>query len=234
MTNERKQVPSFGTIERNTRIAGDEDLHGVDRYVEVARGMFNERNFDTMTGLLNRDAFEKHVNSFIESHPDEAFALVFIDLDKFKEINTRYGHAGADEILRLVGRGIGAAFNREDEATSRIYGDEFAVLIPKDCDNEEVPSDLRIRGEGNEDRLRDYIVETIARSTFEQLKDDELSEQELEKVKKKLHEALKLSVGIDIMSTTDSKGEPLSKLLMRANERMFRDKHREKPPVVLG
>jgi diguanylate cyclase (GGDEF)-like protein len=55
-------------------------------------------------------------------------AVMFIDLDDFKQINDRYGHASGDSVLRLVAERIKSNLRPEDVA-SRLGGDEFAVLV---------------------------------------------------------------------------------------------------------
>ena len=53
-----------------------------------------------------------------------------IDLDKFKEINTKYGHQGGDEVLRQVTNLIMKARVREDEIFARWGGEEFVLILP--------------------------------------------------------------------------------------------------------
>jgi diguanylate cyclase (GGDEF)-like protein len=55
--------------------------------------------------------------------------LALIDLDKFKEINDKYGHAGGDEVLRVYSKNILSIFRHHD-LVARYGGEEFAVLLP--------------------------------------------------------------------------------------------------------
>ncbi|MEP9369545.1 GGDEF domain-containing protein [Xanthobacter sp. VNH20] len=86
---------------------------------------------DTLTGLLNLRAFRDAMNAqFAGARPDEPFALAFVDVDHFKSVNDRYGHAGGDAILIAVAHTLKAAVRGED-VVARIGGEEFAILMPR-------------------------------------------------------------------------------------------------------
>lgn len=80
---------------------------------------------DALTGLYNRGAYEK----LLESHAEQGdVALLWIDVDKFKGINDRYGHDVGDKILQKVARCLSGGFRSTDYAC-RTGGDEFAVIM---------------------------------------------------------------------------------------------------------
>lgn len=85
---------------------------------------------DALTGLLNRpalmDALDKAV-ARLNRH-GEGFALLYLDLDGFKQVNDREGHATGDEVLRELAAVLWDNLRREDMA-ARLGGDEFAVLL---------------------------------------------------------------------------------------------------------
>ncbi|MDH5184268.1 MAG: GGDEF domain-containing protein [Gammaproteobacteria bacterium] len=85
---------------------------------------------DTLTGLLNRSAFLQYLDKTLEaSHPsDMKFALLFLDLDRFKQINDRYGHGIGDKILRLVGKRLQRSV-RSSDLICRYGGDEFLIML---------------------------------------------------------------------------------------------------------
>jgi len=89
---------------------------------------------DSLTGLPNRAAFFQDVSKWLnhcQISQDKTFcAVLFIDLNRFKEINDSYGHTLGDELLCAVANRLEACIYKE-YVISRIGGDEFAVLIPK-------------------------------------------------------------------------------------------------------
>ncbi len=87
---------------------------------------------DFLTGLLSRGAFQ----NFFEQEISRArrhkhnTTLIFFDLDKFKDINDRYGHLAGDEVLKQVGKILRNSKRKEDVAC-RFGGDEFVLLLPE-------------------------------------------------------------------------------------------------------
>jgi diguanylate cyclase (GGDEF)-like protein/PAS domain S-box-containing protein len=83
---------------------------------------------DPLTGLLNRIGFENHLERVGAQGQDASLALLYIDLDHFKSVNDRFGHATGDEVLREFANRLRNAF-RPSDAVARLGGDEFAVAI---------------------------------------------------------------------------------------------------------
>lgn len=80
---------------------------------------------DPLTDILNRRTFVREVNQHIVA--GSRFACAFIDLDRFKQLNDRYGHAVGDEVLRVVARRL--TNHPEISDAARLGGDEFAFVI---------------------------------------------------------------------------------------------------------
>ena len=75
---------------------------------------------------------------------DGQFVLIYVDIDDFKEVNDRFGHAGGDELLCAMGQRLKRCV-RESDTLARIGGDEFAILIAGDIEAPEMVADrLRV------------------------------------------------------------------------------------------
>jgi diguanylate cyclase (GGDEF)-like protein len=86
--------------------------------------------YDTQTGLGNRDLFLRQLEHLIAiaDRRGEELALLALDLDGFKAINDRFGHAAGDHVLRETGRRLEHVLRKADQKF-RVGGDEFAVLL---------------------------------------------------------------------------------------------------------
>jgi diguanylate cyclase (GGDEF)-like protein len=83
---------------------------------------------DTLTGLKNRDGFMRELERALAAAPDEALAVLLLDLNRFKDINDTLGHAAGDRVLREIGERLRERFGDSDTCVARLGGDELAVL----------------------------------------------------------------------------------------------------------
>src|SRR5471032_1352800 len=92
--------------------------------------IWQQANFDQLTGLPNRHMFlDRLQNEARRAKREDAYlALLFIDLDHFKEINDSLGHAKGDQLLRQAARRIGERV-RATDTVARLGGDEFTVIL---------------------------------------------------------------------------------------------------------
>ena len=86
-------------------------------------------HYDLLTGLPNRQLFMERLTGMMKPsrRPEDAFTLMFIDLDGFKQINDNEGHHIGDCVLQTVARRLTASI-RESDTVARLGGDEFVVI----------------------------------------------------------------------------------------------------------
>ncbi|MEM1418568.1 MAG: response regulator PleD [Myxococcota bacterium] len=82
---------------------------------------------DALTGLANRPTFERALRQAM-AKPGTTPGVLFLDLDDFKGVNDRHGHAAGDQLLQHVAAMLRGAL-RADDLPARLHGDEFAVLV---------------------------------------------------------------------------------------------------------
>jgi diguanylate cyclase (GGDEF)-like protein/PAS domain S-box-containing protein len=99
------------------------------RLLESERGYKHLALHDSLTSLWNRAAIQEHVSRRIAGR--ERFALVVLDLDRFKPINDTYGHYAGDEYLKWIAERLRAVAS-PGEAVGRIGGDEFVLVASAD------------------------------------------------------------------------------------------------------
>ena len=88
---------------------------------------------DVLTGLPNRALFNDTADqALLRARHGEAMAVVLLDLDRFKNVNDRFGHLAGDELIQVVGRRLTAAV-RGGNVVARLGGDEFAILLQGDA-----------------------------------------------------------------------------------------------------
>ena len=86
---------------------------------------------DPLTGLVNRREFERRLSLLMaDACDDVAHSIIFRDVDRFKAVNDRGGHAAGDALLTLLGATMSRRLRAED-TLARLGGDEFAVLLPR-------------------------------------------------------------------------------------------------------
>ena len=104
---------------------------------------------DTLTGVANRLHFRESLEDAIAGlEGDSSFALLAIDLDRFKDVNDALGHPGGDALLTIVGHRLTTLARRED-IVARLGGDEFAIL------------QRNVTGRGDADALARRLVDVL-------------------------------------------------------------------------
>ncbi|WP_299443126.1 diguanylate cyclase [uncultured Rhodospira sp.] len=94
--------------------------------------LLRQATTDPLTGLANRQLFNRLLTSTVEqaTRYQRDAALLFIDLDGFKDINDTAGHTAGDAVLREIGSRLRGAVRISDEV-ARLGGDEFVVILPE-------------------------------------------------------------------------------------------------------
>jgi len=92
---------------------------------------------DDLTGLVNRSHFVQTVDQMLEQQQDECFAVLFIDLDRFKTVNDSLGHHRGDQLLVEISELLCQSV-RPVDVVARLGGDEFTILLRHLCDEDEV------------------------------------------------------------------------------------------------
>ncbi|MFZ8201158.1 diguanylate cyclase [Alteromonas portus] len=111
---------------------------------------FKRASTDSLCKVLNRSGWEGVAQSLLNNFNKEGgyLTLLFIDIDKFKEINDQYGHHAGDKVLQVIAK-ILMSRCREQDAVGRLGGDEFVVLS-------------HCYSEGQAERLAARIEESLA------------------------------------------------------------------------
>lgn len=91
--------------------------------------LLHQAYYDDLTGLPNRQLFKDRLQQELARarRADESLALIYIDLDRFKNVNDSLGHTAGDEVLRLAAARI-RSMVRETDTLARLGGDEFIVI----------------------------------------------------------------------------------------------------------
>ncbi len=111
------------------RIAGSQTDISVRKHAEAQ--LIHAAGHDALTGLPNRVLFMERLGKAVRQvrhHPTYRFAVLFLDLDRFKVVNDSLGHTAGDELLVELGRRL-LAVVRPDDMVARLGGDEFAILL---------------------------------------------------------------------------------------------------------
>ncbi|MFA5372378.1 MAG: EAL domain-containing protein [Sideroxydans sp.] len=114
--------------------------------------IWNQANFDSLTGLPNRRMFHDRLTQDIRKahRAGLKIALLFIDLDKFKEVNDTLGHSLGDILLQEAARRISGCV-READTVARLGGDEFTVIL------------TGLEDIGSIDRVAENILQNLAK-----------------------------------------------------------------------
>jgi diguanylate cyclase (GGDEF)-like protein/PAS domain S-box-containing protein len=142
INKEREEKDILLTI---TTIPGTEDhvasLTDISALKEAERQISHQAFHDTLTNLPNRALFMEHLGMAIKRgkrRPDYHFAVLFMDIDRFKLVNDSLGHYVGDNLLKAFAKRLQDSL-RDIDTLARLGGDEFVILV-EDIENEDYAS----------------------------------------------------------------------------------------------
>ncbi|WP_343248733.1 sensor domain-containing diguanylate cyclase [Diplocloster hominis] len=103
-------------------------LSDINDYKQTATVLQDQAMRDSLTGLLNRMAFQRSVERILQEYPAGRYAFLLFDIDHFKSINDTMGHVQGDEVLKNIATILPDEF-RSSDLFARMGGDEFAVFV---------------------------------------------------------------------------------------------------------
>jgi diguanylate cyclase (GGDEF)-like protein/PAS domain S-box-containing protein len=115
--------------------------HDITERNLAQRELIKLAHHDVLTGLPNRILLHDRLQQAraLSHRMESRFALLFMDMDRFKIINDTLGHAVGDDLLRMIGQRLKGCF-RETDTIARIGGDEFVVLMLNVADHGDITS----------------------------------------------------------------------------------------------
>lgn len=147
--NRRKTGELYLELLTITAITDDNGnaTHYAGLFTDITQNRKNEEQirqlayYDALTGVPNRRLLEDRLEHAIRHahRTKKLLAVMFMDLDKFKDVNDRLGHATGDELLVQFTARVRSCL-REDDTLARLGGDEFIILLPEVINPEDVLS----------------------------------------------------------------------------------------------
>ena len=114
--------------------------------------LYHLAHYDSLTGLANRRQFHDLLSRALKSarRKNEGVAVMFIDVDSFKEVNDSFGHRAGDQLLQEIGKRIQHCV-RETDVVARLGGDEFTVIL------------ANLHDPGSIERIAQKVLDQVAR-----------------------------------------------------------------------
>lgn len=136
----KKMMGSLQQRFSNTNDISPEIAALIEEQVQLrTRDLFRQANYDSLTHLPNRHFFSTTLDEILKDSKthNQAFSLLFLDLDGFKAINDNLGHQAGDELLQNVAARLTSSV-RDGDIVSRRGGDEFVILLKELTDKEDI------------------------------------------------------------------------------------------------
>ena len=100
----------------------------LDKIKSLEKELNKAKRYDTLTRLYNRNAYYESVRRRLDRNPDKDYAVVCLDIEKFKYINDRFGFAEGDRLLEYIGEKLYDKSIQNGAIASRLNADRFSFL----------------------------------------------------------------------------------------------------------
>lgn len=180
-------------------------LYDKENHLDAAQA---ELDRDNLTGIANERHLEKSYEAAMAR--GVSVGLLYIDLNKFKQINDTVGHQKGDDLLKFVADKLQGNI-RPTDIPVRLHGDEFAVLVP---DISGATTELGTREEMSDEERMDAFVSRLRSSLVESVAESD-----------DFRSILKQGFGFSIGAVVSQPGENLEDLKERADQLMYQEKH---------
>jgi len=121
-----REIQSSTQFFNNQLSTASEEIANLKKELEKVQ---RDALYDSLSGLLNRGAFDRDIASFCNSEESHPICLILIDIDRFKDLNDQYGHVFGDMVIKAIARRL-QLHCRDGIAAYRYGGEEFALLVP--------------------------------------------------------------------------------------------------------
>ncbi|MBT0586626.1 diguanylate cyclase [Alteromonas oceanisediminis] len=163
----------------------------VARMSDFATRLQRDANFDALTNVLNRRAFNilAKQNFQLSKRHNHIFSVMMCDIDYFKRVNDSYGHATGDEVIKSVASQL-SSLTRSSDIVARFGGEEFVIILPNTPQEEA----LRVA-----EKIRQQVESHVIDSEEDQL-------------------MVTISIGVSAVAPDDSNVEPV---IARADDALY-------------
>ncbi len=141
---------------------------------------------DSLTGLMNRLSYDVHV----KSSENKAQVIVSFDINDFKQINDKYGHAVGDEVIKIISGAVKSTFTKNNFLCYRFGGDEFICITTKNlnCDVEALIKECLEKLEIERNKISEYKLPEVAYGYTKFNPEIEILETALDKADQNMYE----------------------------------------------
>ena len=174
----RHRIGTLCLIGPEPRDFGDDEkrmLSDFGKLVEDELALLSQTTVDELTGIANRLGFNtiaRHMLSLCR-RTDTRADLVFFDLNEFKAVNDKHGHAAGDDLLKLFARLLTKCF-RSADVVARLGGDEFVVLLTSSACPDIALNRLRELADESADLIKGKLCWSAGKVTFDPTRHDTL------------------------------------------------------------